>query len=340
MIDRGAPVLWGKVVSDEQTKQPQRNVQQHFVAAAYLVGFTPDGKRDSQLYVNERKTEKMFRSVADEAAKRRNYYSAPLDGGGFEDTVDTKLTALEAQAMPSLQKVVAGDYNLTTFERALLAFLIAFQEFRTPWTRKILAELKTESESDGSVSADQLRDALGEKRIKAKANPHADLDLIVSMGKKIGNIYTRMQWTVIRSTEGDFVTSDTPVVRRNPRFSGRLYGGGLFSPGAEVWFPLSKRAAIRISRDVSGERKFSELFKAGLIKEAQVVRSELPPVQERSVPQRVVDAINCQTITTADRFVFSSFQSDEISLLLRGESQGMRIVSSPPPPIKKKNDKI
>lgn len=113
---------------------PQRNIQQHYVTAAYLVGFTPEGTRDSQLYVYERNTERMFRLVADEAAKRRNYYSAPLPQGGFDDSVDTMLTALEGQAMPSLQKILAGDYSLSTFERALLAFLIAFQEFRTPWT--------------------------------------------------------------------------------------------------------------------------------------------------------------------------------------------------------------
>src|SRR5580700_8056686 len=96
---------------------PQRNIQQHFVTAAYLVGFTPDERRDSQLYVYERNTEKMFRSIPEEAAKRRNYYSVPLPDGGFDDTVDTMLTALEGQAMPSLHKVVDGDYNLSVFER-------------------------------------------------------------------------------------------------------------------------------------------------------------------------------------------------------------------------------
>ena len=107
----------------------KRNIQQHFVTAAYLAGFTPDGGRESQLYIYERNTEKMFRAIPDEAAKRRNYYSLPLPNGGFDDSVDTMLTALEGQAMPGLQKIVAGDYNLSIFERGLLAFLIAFQEF-------------------------------------------------------------------------------------------------------------------------------------------------------------------------------------------------------------------
>jgi hypothetical protein len=348
----------------KSNKKPQRNTQQHFVTAAYLAGFTPDGTRESQLYIYERNTEKMFRAIPDEAAKRRNYYSAPLPGGGFDDTVDTMLTALEGQAMPSLQKIVARDYNLSTFERALLAFLIAYQEFRTPWTRRIFQQMqedlttstmhmaanqpghfeqlfeqmKAKGETDGSVTPDQLRDALREGRIKAQAQPHADLHLVASMGQQIGNIYTRMQWTVIRAIEGDFVTSDAPVVRCDPGFRGGLYGGGLTSSTAQVWFPLSKQVCIVITHDEAGERKFFELLAAGRREEAEAVRRRLPPIQQRDVRQPLVDTINYQTVTNADRFVFSPFESAEISEMLQGESQNMRIAFSPPPPIRKKNE--
>src|SRR5215472_17012188 len=118
-----------------KTKTQQRNTQQHFVTTAYLVGFTPASGRDSKLWVYERNSEKVFRLIPDEAAKRRNYYSIPQKDGGFNDIVDTMLTALEGQAMPALQKLLVGYYKLSTFERALLAYLIAFQEFRTPWAR-------------------------------------------------------------------------------------------------------------------------------------------------------------------------------------------------------------
>ena len=95
-----------------EPKTPQRNVQQHFVTASYLACFTPDGNRDSQLYIYERNTERMFRAVPDEAAKRRNYYSIPTWTGEFDDRVDEMLTALEGQAMPSLGTgSVCQSYN-------------------------------------------------------------------------------------------------------------------------------------------------------------------------------------------------------------------------------------
>jgi Protein of unknown function (DUF4238) len=302
----------------------------------------------------------MFRLIADEAAKRRNYYSVPLPGGGFDDNVDIMLTALEGQAMPSLRKILAGDYNLSVFERALLAFLIAFQEFRTPWTRQIFRqmqedlttstmhmlanqpgvfermseELKASGESDGSVTPDQVRSALRERRIVARAHPQADLHLVAYMGQQIGNIYTRMQWTIIRAEEGSFVTSDAPVVRHDPEFKGGLYGGGLYSSTAEVWFPLSKRACMVITHDHEGERRFFELLYAGRKQEADAVREQLPAIRENRVGQASVDQINQATIRNADRFVFSPFESPETSETLKGESQNMRIVMSPPPPIR------
>jgi hypothetical protein len=161
----------------EANNKPQRNVQQHFVTAAYLAGFTPDGKRDSKLYIYERSTEKMFRSIPDKAAKRRNYYSALLPGGGFDDTVDTMLTALEGQAMPSLQKLVTRDHKLTTFERALLAFLIAFQEFRTPWTRQMFQKMQEDlTTSTMHMAANQRGYFEGIfEELKAKGESNHDL---------------------------------------------------------------------------------------------------------------------------------------------------------------------
>jgi hypothetical protein len=136
-------------------------------------------------------------------------------------------------------------------------------------------ELKASGESDDSVTPDQVRAALREKRIVARAHPQADLHLVAYMGQQIGN-NTRMQWTIIRAEEGSFVTSDAPVVRHDPEFKGGLYGGGLYSSTAEVWFPLSKLACMVITHDHEGERRFFELLYAGRKREADAVREHLP----------------------------------------------------------------
>ncbi len=266
--------------------------------------------------------------------------------------------------MPSLQKILAGDYSLSTFERALLAFLIAFQEFRAPWTRsmfqqmqenmttstmhmmanqpgvleRIHEDMKAKGETDGSVPPDQLREALRNKRIVARAQPQADLHLVAHMGQTIGNIYTQMQWTVVRATKGCFVTSDAPVVRHDPGYKGGFYGGGLYSSTAEMWFPLSKHACIVIAHNHVGEKKFFELLAAGRRAEAEASKGDLPPIREVRIEESAVNKINEFTTANADRFVFSPFESAEISKTLRGESQNMRIVMSPPPPIREKSE--
>lgn len=147
-----------------------------------------------------------------------------------------------------------------------------------------------------------------------------------------------MQWTVVRAAEGFFLTSDAPVVRHDTDFKGGFYGGGLFSSTAEVWFPLSKQACIAITHDHAGEKKFFKLLAAGRREEAKAVKREVPPTQEVRIKKSAVDRINNFTIANADRFVFSPFESIEISKGLQGKSQNMRMVSSPPPPIRKKSD--
>jgi hypothetical protein len=137
--------------------------------------------------------------------------------------------------------------------------------------------------------------------------------------------------------EGEFVTSDTPVVRRDPGFKGGFYGGGLMSSTAQMWFPLSKTACLIISHDTEGENRFFKLLAAGRRQEADGVQRALPPIREREARQSLVDGVNHQTITNADRFVFSPFESADIAAKLQGESQNMRISFSPPPPIKRKN---
>jgi hypothetical protein len=325
--------------------------------ASLLAGFTPDGKRDSQLYVYERNTERAFRLPPDKAAKRRNYYSIPKQDGGFDDRVDVMLTKLEEQASPGLKKLLARNYDLTVFERALIAYLIAFQEFRTPWARamfqqmevsmmeqlmhvsartpgyieRVLSELKAKGEVDHSVTPDELRDALENDGIRLRALPHMGIDTMVSMGQTIGNIYTGMRWTILLAQNGAaFLTSDAPVVRRNPDYRCGMSGGGLMASTAEVWFPLSKELCLQITHDVARVDKFNELLENGKLQEAEQLRRDLPPILEAQINADMINSVNIQTIHTADRLVFSPFESAEIPALFKCESQNMRIVTSSP----------
>jgi Protein of unknown function (DUF4238) len=334
-----------------KSKIQQRNVQQHFVTAAYLVGFTPENRRDSKLFVYERNSDKVFRSISDEAAKRRNYYSIPQNDGGFNDIADTMLTDLEGKAMPALKKLLAGDYKLSQIERALLSLLIAFQEFRTPWARAsfqkmevhlaqatmqmvarapgylehTLDELKGKGEVERLVSAAQMRHSL--EKDKLIARPHAGIDTMVHMSQTAGHFYTQMRWTVFRPAAGEFLTSDAPVVRRDPGFTGGLFGGGITSSTVQVWFPLSKKACLLITHDNERKRKFFELL-ASRVQEADAIRAEFPEIEARDISAEHVQAVNEQTILNGDRFVFSPFQSDTISGLFKGECQNYRIVVS------------
>jgi hypothetical protein len=297
--------------------QMGRNKQPHSVTAGYLSGFTSDGNRETQLFVYERNKEGHFKQIPDEAAKRRNYYSVRLPDGTYYDEVDRMLTALENQALPVLKKLIASDYRLEQFERARLAYLIAYQELRTPWARgmleemysvmlehamkapgaleRALEEIKRTGSEVGAARAEDVRNALREKRIKMKCSPHVSLAPMATVAPHIGDIYVQMQWVVIKSKNLNFVTSDAPVVRRDRGYKGGFYGGGLFSSTVEVWFPLSRNACILIRPDNERVKLRAELLQKGKAAEARKLRQAIGPIRAIQVRDEVVEAINANT---------------------------------------------
>jgi hypothetical protein len=171
-----------------------------------------------------------------------------------------------------------------------------------------------------------MRDALRNEKIKLVARPHAGIDTMVSTAQRVGHVYTQMRWTVLHAKEGEFLTSDAPLVRRDPGFSGEFRGGGLMSSTAEVWFPLSKGMCLLIGRDRERMDKFQELLETGKMTEAIAIKAELPAIRGVDVTSELVQAVNHQTIVNGNRFVYSPFESDEISSLLKGECQNFRLV--------------
>jgi len=193
------------------------------------------------------------------------------------------------------------------------------------YLEQTLDELRAKGEIDGSVTPAEVRDAFENKKVKPVTRPHAGIDTMVSTAQHIGHCYTQMHWTVFRASKGELLTSDAPVVRRDPGFTGGFYGSGLMSSTAQVWFPLSKNACLLITHDHERMHQFWELVECGKKIDADALRAGLPEICGRDITAEYVQALNQQTIINADRFVFSPFQSDEISRLFKGECQNYRI---------------
>jgi hypothetical protein len=81
-----------------------------------------------------------------------------------------------------------------------------------------------------------------------------------------------------------------------------------------------------IRHDGEKMAKFDNLLDSGKTNEAELVRAELSPIREAELDGERVHQVNIQTILNADRFVFSPFESNEITQLLKGDSQNVRVV--------------
>jgi len=89
---------------------------------------------------------------------------------------------------------------------------------------------------------------------------------------------------------------------------------------------LSKGTCLQIGHDPERMSKFQELLETGKMAEAEAIKAELPAIHGDDVTAQLVQAVNHQTIVNADRFVYSPFESEEISSLFKGECQNLRIV--------------
>jgi hypothetical protein len=94
-----------------------RPEDQHYVSAAYLRGFVPDGER--ALFVRRRYKKTWFRQVPENIATRKNFYSILREEGCWDDTLED-LLAREIEG-PGAGFPPAVDQRLS--RRTLMAWL-------------------------------------------------------------------------------------------------------------------------------------------------------------------------------------------------------------------------
>lgn len=244
-----------------------RPKQQHYVTRAYLEGFLRPPQRHLQCYGRNRGP---FARLPEDLASQRNYYALKKSDGSWDDSVERLLgEAVESPGLPVLQKLASGRTRLNRLERQRLALLMAFQETRTPAARekvrgfskllndKIISEVRSGDPEQKSIKLwgeSGAAEVTLEQMVKDQevlCNDHA-MEIHRMMGGaalKLAEVYKQMKFTVLYPTsEEEFITSDTPVIRVFP--GGPSVGAGLDRLNVEVRFPLSRRAFLTLTHDV------------------------------------------------------------------------------------------
>lgn len=338
-----------------------RPVDQHYVSAAYLRGFVPDG--EEALWVRRRVNEKWFREVPANIATRKNFYSVLLKDGSWDDSIEHSLDRnIEAPGFRALVKLLNRDDTLDHFSRNRIAILLAMQYLRIPQFRRDIEKVLKEylqgftehAPADSEKFAKQVQELEGldptasmkmakeakhgfaSGEIELVLRREAALPYIFNVLEEHAQLFEEYEWMVYVSPEAEFYSCDRPVYI-SPSSVKAHQPVALVDPNTEVHVPLSSRRFLILRNFRKRERELRSLSRT-LPMEMVRQNLEMPPAIEYVQADRAtIDRLNSQTARTAEEWICgpseSTFMDREIkkaqlkmTFEVHRNDEGMKII--------------
>ncbi|HKW63577.1 MAG TPA: DUF4238 domain-containing protein [Candidatus Acidoferrum sp.] len=286
---------------------------QHYIPKFYLKGFTDERRA---LWVYEKF--KPFRESKPKHQAHRPDYYTHTGKGERDETAEDMLKSTESRVAPIICKLANPLYVLTPEKAAHLIIFVAFMFARVPSWREYLDSLagKAMKEKQLRVAKDkekfyklcrdfetkkgetlgmdheQLRQFIlnGEFELAQKSAAF-NLGAMFSSALAILEELQHYRYQALYAPNGKFfVTSDSPVNTVQPEGKGQAtIGMGFGWQGVEVYFPLNKRACLKMKKGIEPG--------GGFIAEGHV------------------DQINNVTMATATRYLYSNERLRRIARL-------------------------
>lgn len=241
----------------------------HFVPQVILRNFIdPDtaSRKFPQLWAFDRQEGRWFQTRPANVAQRLRYYAVPMPGGGWDETLEKTLSALEADFARVFREKIMKWRPLRGQDRYVVAEFVAASLLRTPrfhdWVRQQTARMfdRTERVRDtprGQWSRTMRRIAMDHReatgldihdtrpeaweavrRQLVDAEEAAVTASMVHVHEIARPIY-QFPWTFLKVPPGaPLVTSDNPVTRFRTE-AGFAVQGGLRAKDLEITMPLT-----------------------------------------------------------------------------------------------------
>jgi Protein of unknown function (DUF4238) len=308
----------------------------HFIPRFLLNRFAKDNERLVQL---DKTTGKPQVIGAKSAASRYHFYTFADDEGQKSSVVEGILGMVENHAAPALKRLEETG-EVTDVDRATIAMFLAYLWSRTPATREraeklaqdTAAGLMASKVNDRNAFMDLLREQAEEdeemrrtpeeaeelRRHTLKMLKDGSLSLTDPDGGATTNllmevahdtavlVFAAMEWTLVRASGAEFVTSDRGAASfdptpQHPWSSHTIYS----SPNAETFFPISAECCLLVS---PGE----------------------PGLQTYAAKQSKVMEINLRVYGRADRYIYGRTQ-DAVTAVRRALKKRPRLAAAPLP---------
>ena len=293
---------------------------QHYIPNFYLKGFSDRGV----LWVYE-KFKPLRKSKPKDEAHKPDYYTH-AEQGERDETAEATLEAIESKAAPVVRKLANPQFRPTPEQMGHVYFFIAFMFARVPSWREHLDEVATQVIKDRQISnakdkdkfhkscADMEKDTgkplgmdyeelrqyilKGEYRITQESTAF-NLGSMFESAFTVADGLAHYSYEILYAPEGKvFLTSDSPVFTLQPDNRGQAsIGMGFGWADVEVYFPLNKRACLRLKKGIESgavlktdEHHFSQINRVTMMNAASCLYSS---EQFRKL-SRIFDQYGCK----------------------------------------------
>lgn len=240
----------------------------HYVSQFYLKHFAAD-RTDPWLYTVDLPTQKTLKLRPQNVAFENDFHTINAPGQS-PDVVEKELAKLEGDVAPALDRLIENLGFTSGADREHVLFFLTMLLIKSPAMRRTIDKSvheimsfigKTRAQdpaafavrlrehiADGTMPADtdieQLRQNVLSDDLTIGLSTEAHLQLEFSLLPKIyADLVAPRRWNILRAAEGQFVTSDRPVVGlwadadiREPVALGH--------PKSRILFPLSSEVAM------------------------------------------------------------------------------------------------
>lgn len=302
-------------------------VQQHYLPKQlYLKSFSNKDK-PGYIYLYKKDNKEPILVNINNVAKERHLYSLATDEGKYDYTIEEVLAKLEGEVKPIIDKLRQNSSMvLTGHEKNRLSEFIAFQVVRTPafinnqkamqesmyksFARQMVKDqkgftaylegLKKEKPQEfANIDADSIRKFIldGEFDIKFDEKSKYFLGISLELVPDIFRLMMVKKIVVIKSRTKEFITSDFPVLLiEDTDVPFQFRGGFAYS---DVLLPISPETLVYLKRE----------DKPSLVKNEKDVFE----VRKYSIYGKKVDEVNEVLTESAQKYIFSSFNSQSLA---------------------------
>ena len=211
---------------------------QHYVPRFILRNFLFDREKE-QVAVYDKHDDRIFQTSIKNIMAEREFHDFSFEE--FIVSFESVISRIEDAVLPVYNKVVA-ERRLTNTpeEKALLAFLIAFQFVRTKSHRDLAKGLEEDLAKHLESMGQSIENIEGWKPSTENDEKQGHLRDIRKNVGEFAKMIALKDFLLSKPSEGrSFYLGDTPVCLSNQRDFGPYGNIGLMVPGIEIYLPLA-----------------------------------------------------------------------------------------------------